>query len=355
MFTLSKQDTLVLKGIAICAMLCHHLYTCPDYIGDGIIPYTGFLAWIGVLGKVCVSIFLFCSGYGLAANYTPVSFKEDLKFFSHRLIKFYLNYWVIFIIFVPITIFVFHRSLGDAYGAVNIPKRFVYDILGVQIPPYNVTWWFNKLIIIFYLLFPILYRISRIKPWTMLLVSCAIVRFSSFLPSSSVNIWWWQLPFIMGIVWKFYETKGECVQEWLEKHKTIAILSSLYLLCCMIVLRMNSIIPHWTGIGVDGFLTCSIVYCVIAIIRHMKHILVTLEFLGKHSMNIYMTHTFFNAYWNPEWLHSGEWMRGGANLIILMLICLFVSIVLEFIKEKIGLYKFINYITHNTSHIIHNT
>ena len=57
-FSLSLHDTSVLKGIAICAMLCHHLF----YKSPG----TGYFVWhLAMLGKVCVSIFLLLSGYGL--------------------------------------------------------------------------------------------------------------------------------------------------------------------------------------------------------------------------------------------------------------------------------------------------
>ena len=119
-----------MKGIAICAMLCHHLYCATP---EGVAPYTGIYEWIGWLGKVCVAMFLFCSSYGLTAQYKPASFVDDLKFVAKRLKKFYFNYWAIFVVFVPITIFVFHRSLTDAYGeGSNIILCFILDVLGLQ-------------------------------------------------------------------------------------------------------------------------------------------------------------------------------------------------------------------------------
>ena len=66
---LSKSDTSALKGIAIMAMLLHHLYYS---IPIGVEPYTGILYLLGIIGKVCVPIFLFCSGYGLKAQYDPI-------------------------------------------------------------------------------------------------------------------------------------------------------------------------------------------------------------------------------------------------------------------------------------------
>ena len=302
-----------MKGIAILAMLFHHIYGCPP---DGVQSYSGILAWVGVLGKVCVAMFLFCSGYGLAAQYKPVSIKDDIKFILRRLTKFYLNYWVVFIIFVPISIFVFNRPLSAAYGEhVNIAKRFIYDIFGVQNPAYNITWWFNKLIIILYLLFPLLCRTIRFIPWLSVLISMAIMRFSAHIhiPFDNIDVCTWQLPFVLGIVWKCYESKGITIQNWLGQHKSIAIILSIVILVCAIVLRMYSIIPHWSGIRMDGFLTCAIALCVITILRNLKHTMSVLAFLGKHSMNIYLTHTFINGYWYPEWLHTGEWLRGGVT------------------------------------------
>ena len=65
-FSLSLNDTLVMKGIAIVAMLCHHTFTCRPSFES---PYPEYLTMFGILGKVCVSMFLFCSGYGLAVQY----------------------------------------------------------------------------------------------------------------------------------------------------------------------------------------------------------------------------------------------------------------------------------------------
>lgn len=310
---LSRQDTNVLKGIAICAMLCHHLYTGADVIGN-IVPYTGIMEWIGTLGKVCVAMFLFCSGYGLTAQYDPSkSIFEDVKFVLRRLIKFYANYWMVFIIFVPITVFIFDRPLSAAYGAhVNIAKRLVYDIFGMQgWNSYNITWWFNKLIIILYLIYPLLYKVVRFKPWLAVLFGLSLMRISSYMPYDPLDICTWQLPFIIGMVWKLYEDKLPAVREWLSNHQYTFAAISVILLGILIYIRMYPVIPHWNGIYIDGLLTCAIVLCIVSILRRAKYIYSTFEYFGIHSMNIYMTHTFLIAYWHFGWLHECEWMRGG--------------------------------------------
>lgn len=217
MFALTRQDTSVMKGIAICAMLCHHLYGFPP---EGVEPYTGVLAWLGVLGKICVALFLFCSGYGLAANYKPQSILDDIKFIVKRLVKFYANYWVIFLIFVPITIFACHRSLADAYGAdANIYWCLFKDMLGLQgVESYNPTWWFNLLIIILYLLFPLLYRAAHRVPWLVLLIGIGVMRMAYHLPYSSIDFFTYQFSFVVGMVWQIYENKFSKVTTWLTDH-----------------------------------------------------------------------------------------------------------------------------------------
>lgn len=309
MFKLTRQDTAVMKGIAICAMLFHHLYGCPP---EGVEPYTGVLAWLGVLGKVCVALFLFCSGYGLATNYTPISAKEDLKFIIRRLVKFYLNYWVIFIIFVPITIFVFHRPLSAAYGENYVWWHLILDIFGLQgWYSYNITWWFNTLIIVLYVLFPLLYRAIYIKPWVAILVGIVLMRLSTHVPFDSLDLCIWQFPFVLGIVWKLCENKGLKVQEWFTTHSWLAGMCAMSLLIITIIIRMYPIIPHWNGMRQDGFIACAVAMCVITIVRRYNWLMTTFAFLGRHSMNIYMTHTLLYAVWCVGWLYSGEWLRGA--------------------------------------------
>lgn len=343
-FSLTRQDTSVIKGIAILAMLCHHLYGCPP---EGVMSYSGVLEWLGLFGKVCIALFLFCSGYGLSSNYQPQSIVDDIKFTAKRFVKFYANYWVISLIFVPITIFVFHRSLTDAYGAdANVIKCLCLDVLGVQgYNSYNVTWWFNKLIIMLYVLYPLLNRIVRIKPEIVLPCSMVIMGISEYIPIHTADIWIWQFPFVFGIAWKLCESRLVKIQQWLTNHKRVFELMSIVVLIITIIFRMNEIIPHWSGVKMDSFITCSIVLCLISIIRNWHHVMLILAFIGKHSMNIYFTHTFINSYWFPQLLYTGEWLRGGGNFVVLIAICLLISIGIEFLKEKIRLYELVNIIS----------
>ena len=303
-FTLSKQDTSFLKGVAICAMLCHHLYGCPI---EGVEPYTGIFAWIGNLGKICVAMFLFCSAYGLSAGYNDITtFKDKLRFVRNRLIKFYTNYWVILLLFIPIGVFVLGRTFDVAYAGLNMPKRMVYEIFGINGGcSYIQTWWFNQLIIIMYLIFPLLYKIIKYIPLLTLVFAVLYLLFGDEYTFGIVEFNIWLLPFITGIFWKLYEDKLCSVSKICQSHKIIFALVTLSLFVVVTVIRNVLLYPN--SIRMDALLTIGISLCVVSIFRLSPRLMRGVAFLGGHSMNIYLIHSFFNV----PLIHNCEWLRGG--------------------------------------------
>lgn len=103
---MSKAQSTQLKGIAILMMLFLHLfnhwtpgeYTPWFFIGERPLVY--------ILSRACnpVGIFLMLSGYGLHYSYTHHSLttKGQIK----RLLRIYIYYWLILLIFVSIGHFV---------------------------------------------------------------------------------------------------------------------------------------------------------------------------------------------------------------------------------------------------------
>lgn len=345
MIPISKQSSLVLKGIAICAMLCHHLYcSIPGWAE----PYRGLLLHFGKLGKVCVAMFLFCSGYGLAVKYEGIiGLKNDAKFILKRFLSFYVNYWTVFFIFVPITVLGFHRPLTAAYGEnANVYGGLVLDILGVQgFSSYNITWWFNKLIIALWLLFPFLYWCAKKKPLLTLIVSLMINRFwESVVGPGLFEMYIHQLPFVLGVLWQTVKLKSN-KELFLKEHPGLFSALSLFMVVIFAYLRMRPIIPNWCGLRMDAFLSCSISLFVVSSIKDGSWLSSGLAFLGKHSGNIYLIHTFFNGYWHFEWLHSSQFMRSGVNFFVLLGFSLLASVLLEYLKQHLGLYSLASKVT----------
>ena len=105
---ITREKSLYLKCFAILLMLIHHLFTFSDRLPEGgyisLFSLQGLTVeqFLGGFGKVCVCIFLFLSGYGLYISY----YQKEITVNSvvQRIFKFYLQFWVVFIIFIPLGI-----------------------------------------------------------------------------------------------------------------------------------------------------------------------------------------------------------------------------------------------------------
>ena len=68
-YTFTKNHTLISKGVAMILMLILHLFYWQDYeqyTALIILPNGHSIPWtIGSIGNICVSMFLFLSGYGM--------------------------------------------------------------------------------------------------------------------------------------------------------------------------------------------------------------------------------------------------------------------------------------------------
>ncbi|MDO4308124.1 MAG: hypothetical protein Q4C77_15000, partial [Eubacteriales bacterium] len=90
----------------------------------------------------------------------------------------------------------------------------------------------------------------------------------------------------------------------------------------------------------DVFLTISVVVWSYLFIIRIPWLGDLLQFLGKHSMNIFLLHSFIRGSWFYEWTYS----RGHFMIIwiILLLESLMLSVVVEKFKNLIGYNKFID-------------
>lgn len=321
-WSISIRSTEILKGIAIVAMLMHHLWGChPEWIA-----YTGAMGLFGHIGKVCVAMFLFCSGYGLSVGYSKVMedcrlnngdrknrIKTTLKFLAKRFVKFYSGYWPIFLIFVPIGVFVFHIPLENRYESPYVMWNLLRDFFATKgYMAYNITWWFNSLILLLYFAFPILYYLTKKIGIGMIVLSMVYMRLEFHLPFyiNPVNMCLSLLPFVCGIFWCIKQDKLITLKIWLNSHVWMFRIISLIILGFALCLRIYPIIPHWGGIRLDAFVVVGLILCVLAFDGILSGVSKIFSFCGKNSANMYMTHTFFFSYWFSSFFYSRE-LGGG--------------------------------------------
>ena len=326
-FGLTIDDTSIIKGIAICLMLWHHLFYQHS-------EYGWFVHQTAHFGKVCVSLFLFVSAYGLTVQYGKVYEKpmvDTIKFQAKRFVKFYINYWIIFLIFVPIGVFIFGRTLNIPYEGLKVIEAVVSDFLGINgLKSYNITWWFNQLIICLYFLFPFLYFLAKKTPVLLLIVSVIIWKFS--LPILPTEVHNYLLVFSIGII---YTLNVNYISNLLNK---INIWLFFGMLSCslfaLFFVRQYSIIPYFSGIRVDGFICLNIVFILVFIRRYIRKYGLFI-FLGKHSINIYMVHTFIFYYFYGNFIYSFKY---PIVIFLVLLVCsLGVSVVIEYLKKIVNI------------------
>ena len=343
--SLSSKDTGIIKGVAICLMLWHHLFLNALYSGE-----SSSVVFMAEVGKVCVSLFLLVSGYGLACQYSKLMtysknlkerFFTTIKFIAKRYVKFYTGYWIIFLIFVLLGCVGMGISLESRYETDNILFPLVVDFFGFMgNDSYNITWWFNRTILIMYVIFPFLFVLCKRFPYLFFIVTFLLVLYGDFVHFAYHGINRWLFPFCAGIIWAIKIPQGYKIT---NKHKYFLLLPIVLILCFVLVyFRQNRIVPYFTGIAVDGLLALVISILVIVLIRNLPVVNNVFSFLGKHSANVYMVHTFLFSYWFPQFIYAPKY---AILIFLLLLSCsLAISIVLEFIKKKGCIYKLSDYV-----------
>lgn len=144
---LSFDHTIYLKGIAI-------LFVVISHIGN----YSGY-TWFTPLGGIGVSIFLFCSAFGLMRSYK----KNGLRDFWRK--KFYGIYIPFFLVEV----------IAALLLKVSV-QEFLMDILFIK--PINPNGWYMQYLLLCYILFYFGMRyIGNANIRKMVWVVCAVISF----------------------------------------------------------------------------------------------------------------------------------------------------------------------------------
>ena len=112
-YRITLDETWVIKAIAIIAMLVHHLfYEHPEFGGT--------IVNIGMSGKICVALFVFLSGYGMAT-----SFPKDIKGRFNSRVPLKITPKPLFTNKLTFTIFNLVTKRGFLYGPAQLfrPER----------------------------------------------------------------------------------------------------------------------------------------------------------------------------------------------------------------------------------------
>lgn len=282
---LTKSDTAGIKGIAILFMLWHHQFLNTP-------GYGAFTMSLAVVFKVCVALFLFVSGYGLTRQFDNLdrrSFRAMAALLLRRFISFFLQYWFCFVLVVLIGNLCGY-SFQDAYPAMrNTLKCFILDFFGqMGYNSYLHPWWFNKMIIQLYLLFPLLYllRSNKYSAWIGLALIIPLQLYAKRIPGAVFCLVEGGIPaFYMGMISARYMSVSSIPSRvW----RIVLIPVAISAIAGLSVLH-NHVLPVSPYLAI--LIRALMAVCIVLTYKEFGGDHISLfSFFGKYSAVMYLTH-----------------------------------------------------------------
>ncbi len=349
-----KEKSTILKGVAILIMIFHHCFRDAKLFSDYAISFYPFnmdaIVKLAAGGKICVAIFAFISGYGLYLSYDN---KESAnKWVAKRYIKTFSGYWFIWILSAVVCQIIDGRFVRRFFGGTVADgiARCIVDFLGLGKlfgnSLMNNNWWYMSVAFVFILITPLLVKYKE----SIFLIMIGIIVLPQALfgvGNSPVlivgsEVYPYILIFVMGIACAYYDLINRFIN--LGKTASMKLIKAIVEMVIIIILcrayfDLSSRVFWVIKTALLPFIICLFIVEFVTIIPFLKKIL---YYLGIHSMNMYLVHNFFRAYYLTDFLYT----RGHFVLTVLWLtgISLLLSIFIELMKKVLGYNRFINYI-----------
>lgn len=344
-FELTLNETKVIKGVALLLMLIHHFFSFPDWINSGNefigIPFleSTIEFYIGTFGKMCVTIFLFLTGYGLFYSYQK---KNAYPYSLKKLGVFLINYWLILcLIFIPL------QLLNSSFEFSL--KSFILNLVGLR-SDYIMFAWYVRLQIAIVIVFPLLKRLIKTNliqslvygiciPVMLRIVVTTLMNRVSILSDNTFlvlfNEFLVYLPFLLsGYIFAKFKLYSKM------KHYLPIFLDKWYVYVILIIGTMigRNLLPML----LELIYIPTFIFSIISLIRMINHQWLTngLGFLGEHSLNLWFLHAMF--FGKTAYLQRIAYYPKISVLIILWVLILLipVSILINKMMEKIKLIIF---------------
>lgn len=306
---ISKEQSQYIKGIAIILMFAHHLFPFQNRYPAGaeLIPLFNSMEFeiiLGQLGKYCVPLFLFISGYGFS-----VSNKTNASYYLNKIAYIYKAVWLVFFIYIPIDIFFQVPRIS-----LHI-KDFILNFFAIS-SSYNGEWWF----ILPYILMVAITPLLQINKGHIL----SILALSFILHNVSGKGLWgatllWQSSYILGFALGCYNFKTINIK--------VQILISVILAFII-----------WKGFqlfGVEGMI--FFVPFLVFMIRTLYNISpawvkrIIME-LGDKCLFMWLAHSFYCYHFLGSFIYSPKYTM--LILLNLLIVSYLSALVLNFLFDK---------------------
>lgn len=289
---IEKDVSKKIQGIAILMMIVHHAFGFPERLLPGIsyigIPIGGgyLETFIGSMCKICVSLFAFGTGYGLA-NKTI-----GLKYLKRKTSSLTCIYWVSLALFI-----ICGLIGGTTYQMTDILENIL--LIKTDI---NHAAWYLPFYILVLLTLPVFQRISvSFGKLIVFYVVCWGLNYLSIDVWAPISNYFVYMPVVLsGLVCANNKNVNNMMKRISDDGKRGIALSTLIL---VIVLGMRVISgAEWNGFRFI-WLYAPLIYMTLAVLvkaaAKMKICNWIMNFLGKYSTYLWLTHALFTSkiYW----------------------------------------------------------
>ena len=299
---MSKQTTTLIKGLAILMMLWLHLFNDTHVGAASPLWFIGDVPVVALIARACnpVDIFIVLSGYGFRYTFFhgDVSVRSQLR----RLLKLYICYWLTLIIFV---------GIGSFVNPSNYPGSLSKLLLNVTSldHTYNYETWFllpYAIVSIFAKrIFQLQNKIGNLWSlaiWIALYLASCFVISRNLVPqvpvvgevlSTMVVCVKFVFPFVIGsCLYDIAARSNGLKLRWLSTWKAFALL--LLLLLSHTLFHSQAPNPLYAG-GVTILMNN---------ISFPSTVDKALSVLGKYSMPMWLTHTYFSIYLFHDFIYG---------------------------------------------------
>lgn len=314
----TNEHTNMVKGFAVIMLLFYHIMYY-DAGKNYVFLYSCWLeekiaAFFGTMGWRCVEIFTILSGYGLVKSADKYKEKVNSRFSARHIMKLLFAFWFVFIVFVPLG-FLFNKNPLHVYGMdASGMVNFICDFLGMSwfagLPTMNETWWYMGEILKLYFFFPVMYYGVKNNTFIMVVFWILASLFGGFRMEKA---------FILGMLLS--------EKDIMTKYMRMSFLKKTLVVVCIGLVTRIQLYNGNVGMPMVFFIILGIVWAIRARSVFGKG----LAFLGKHSGNIFMFHSFIYLYYFEDFIYGLRYPM--LIFTVLLGICVGTSIVLEGFKK----------------------
>lgn len=336
---LTREETNVIKGIALIFMFAHHFFTFPDWWMDGI-NYPILRVWSDTFCeslKMCVPLFAFLTGY-----LYPVQKDKSMKRSLNKIVYFLRQYWLIY---MPL----FLIAIVTGSAELNI-KDFLLGMIGLD-TKIMIFCWYVYYFIILMLVLPVIHRMYKKNPpifgifiitlITVLIVIINWFKIGNVFDNVIYSLWMWLPVSIVGYLCSVCNTFEAISKIFQNKHEGIKILLCLLIGIWAFMGRRIHPFISLSGhqiISMDIFYTPCFILCLVGIYRTIKidMLWTVVSRIGKQSMYMWFIHcVFFDCF--KKVLQPILYVFDNPVFVLIwgLLICYAGACVLCYIEHKI--------------------